>query len=213
MSGAGERGAGVMADAKAALRARIVARRSGLDTAWRESAGAEAQRRLMGLEAFRAARLVSVYLALPREAPTDGIVAACGREGKRVCVPARRPGRGGGYGLAELPPDGRLIAGALGVREPERPVWVEASEVDFFVVPGLAFGRGGGRVGHGAGYYDRLLAVARPGAFKAGLAFEFQIFPSVPEEAHDVRLDAVVTEAAVYGCGSGAGPADGDNRE
>ena len=63
---------------------------------------------------------------------------------------------------------------------------------------GLAPGRGGARLGHGRGYYDRLLADVRPDAPLVALAFECQIFPQIPTEPHDVCMDKVITEKAVY---------------
>ena len=66
------------------------------------------------------------------------------------------------------------------------------------IVPGVAFDRDGGRLGHGFGYYDKLLNRARPDAPLVALAFECQLFPQIPMQAHDVFMDKVVTESAVY---------------
>ena len=48
------------------------------------------------------------------------------------------------------------------------------------MVPGVAFDRRGGRMGHGKGYYDKLLQHARPDAPLVALAFECQMFPEIP---------------------------------
>jgi 5-formyltetrahydrofolate cyclo-ligase len=71
-------------------------------------------------------------------------------------------------------------------------------ELDFVMVPGVAFDREGGRTGHGKGYYDKLLQHARPDAPLVALAFECQLFPEIPMQPHDIFMDAVVTEEAVY---------------
>ena len=60
----------------------------------------------------------------------------------------------------------------------------------------------GAGMGHGFGFYDRLLSQIRPEIAKIGLGFECQIIPRVPTEPHDVPLDTVVTEAAVYSSGT-----------
>jgi 5-formyltetrahydrofolate cyclo-ligase len=65
-------------------------------------------------------------------------------------------------------------------------------------VPGVAFDQSGGRMGHGFGYYDRLLQHARPDAPLVALAFECQLFPEIPAEAHDIFMDKSITEKAVY---------------
>jgi 5-formyltetrahydrofolate cyclo-ligase len=70
------------------------------------------------------------------------------------------------------------------------------------VVPGVAFDRSGGRLGHGKGYYDKLLVRIRPDAHIVAVAYECQLFPEVPMLPHDVRMHKVVTESAVYTAGS-----------
>jgi 5-formyltetrahydrofolate cyclo-ligase len=67
-----------------------------------------------------------------------------------------------------------------------------------YVVPGVAFDRCGNRLGHGAGYYDRLLALASPSATLIGLAFDCQMVDSIPVEPHDVRMHYLITESGVY---------------
>jgi 5-formyltetrahydrofolate cyclo-ligase len=64
---------------------------------------------------------------------------------------------------------------------------------DFLLVPLLAFDRRGGRLGYGAGYYDRTLSLLFP-RFALGCAFTAQEVPEVPMGPDDVRLDAVATE-------------------
>lgn len=65
-----------------------------------------------------------------------------------------------------------------------------------FIVPLAAFDRRGHRIGYGAGYYDRALAL-HPAALKVGIGFAVQEIAAVPDEPHDHRLDAVVTEEGV----------------
>ncbi len=79
---------------------------------------------------------------------------------------------------------------------PEKRIDVE--RVDLVMVPGVAFDRSGGRMGHGKGYYDRLLRNARPDARLVALAFECQLFPEIPMSPHDIWMDKIVTEKAVY---------------
>ena len=72
-------------------------------------------------------------------------------------------------------------------------------EPDLIVVPLLAFDRRGLRLGQGGGWYDRTLAAlrARGPVFVLGLAFAGQEVDALPREAHDQRLDAVLTEAGL----------------
>ena len=66
-------------------------------------------------------------------------------------------------------------------------------------MPLLAFDRTGGRLGYGAGYYDRTLA-GLPGRFTLGCAFAEQEVDSVPVGPYDRRLNAVATDRGVIRC-------------
>ena len=65
-------------------------------------------------------------------------------------------------------------------------------------MPGVAFDEQCHRVGYGGGYYDRYLE-KHPGLIHIALAFEFQIFPEVPSEEHDIRPEMIVTENRILG--------------
>ncbi len=69
-------------------------------------------------------------------------------------------------------------------------------QVGVILVPGLAFGRNGSRLGRGAGFYDRYLS-AHPHALRAGIAFSDQLLDSLPEDPHDQRMDILLTDAGM----------------
>lgn len=81
-------------------------------------------------------------------------------------------------------------------QEPGRQISVE--QLDAIVVPGVGFDRLGGRLGNGAGYYDRLLHSLQPHTYTIGIGYAVQLLESVEMQAHDVYLDMVITEHAVY---------------
>jgi len=89
-----------------------------------------------------------------------------------------------------------LVADALGMPAPPP----EAAEVepDLFLTPVVAFDQTGGRMGQGGGFYDRTLAAlrARRAIFALGIAYAGQEVARLPLEAHDQRLDAILTESA-----------------
>ena len=74
---------------------------------------------------------------------------------------------------------------------------VAPTVIDVWVVPGVAFDAEGHRLGHGMGYYDRLLERARPGSQFIGVTTERRLFPSIPHGLHDVPVEVVVTEERV----------------
>jgi 5-formyltetrahydrofolate cyclo-ligase len=70
-------------------------------------------------------------------------------------------------------------------------------EIDVFLVPGLAFDLRGGRLGNGAGHYDRILSSARGDALSIGIAPGARLVDVVPVEAHDVLVGWLATEEGV----------------
>jgi 5-formyltetrahydrofolate cyclo-ligase len=86
-----------------------------------------------------------------------------------------------------------LHPGAYGILEPtSASPEVPLDEIDAFLCPGLAFDLLGHRLGRGRGFYDRLLAQARPDALKVGICFPFQIVPDTFPEPHDMIMDDVI---------------------
>jgi 5-formyltetrahydrofolate cyclo-ligase len=77
---------------------------------------------------------------------------------------------------------------------------LQPADLDLILVPGVAFDRRGARMGHGFGYYDKLLEHARADAPLVALAFECQLFPELPTAPHDIFMDKIITEQAVYVC-------------
>jgi 5-formyltetrahydrofolate cyclo-ligase len=76
---------------------------------------------------------------------------------------------------------------------------VAPEEIGAILVPGLAFTRKGHRLGRGGGFYDRYLAALPATTRKIGVCFALQLVEKIPTEAHDQRMDAVVTEVGVAG--------------
>jgi 5-formyltetrahydrofolate cyclo-ligase len=153
------------------------------------------RRKVFRLDAFRRAKTVCCYVALPYEVQTWRMIEAMLERGKRVAVPVthRRTKR---LTLSEVRDPARDLApGAFGVWEPKpgarRPVRVQ--EVDLMLVPGLAFDRRGHRLGHGHGYFDRFLARVPRTTPTVGLAFRCQLLNRLPATVHDRALQAVLT--------------------
>lgn len=161
------------------------ARRRAVDAVCRAEASRRVCERL--LACVGAGATVAVYLATAEELDLDDFIA---RTTARRVAP-RWDAVSRTYGLAELT-DAGTVPGHWGIREPLGAA-VPPAAVDVWIVPGLAFTRDGKRLGYGGGYYDRFLAAARPDARKLGVAYPFQILSDLPTDAHDARLDAVVS--------------------
>lgn len=88
---------------------------------------------------------------------------------------------------------GELESGAYGIPAPTGPE-VPPGAIDLLLLPAVAIGPRGERLGQGGGFYDRF--VTRTEALRVAVVFEGQCVSSVPVEPHDARVDAVVTERA-----------------
>jgi 5-formyltetrahydrofolate cyclo-ligase len=71
---------------------------------------------------------------------------------------------------------------------------IEPTWADIVIVPGLAFTLDGGRLGQGGGWYDRFLPDRRRDCLAVGVCFAEQVVDMLPVEAHDVRVDRVVSD-------------------
>jgi len=85
-----------------------------------------------------------------------------------------------------------MVLGQFGIPEPaSNPSQSTLNVLDLIFVPGIGFTFAGARLGRGKGYYDRLLSTIS--GIRCGVAFDWQIVADLPCEAHDIRLDCVVT--------------------
>ena len=134
---------------------------------------------------------LAVYLAAPDEIDIDPFIEYMLRAGVEVVAPRWN---GETYELAKLKglDEKNLRLGPMGIREPVDADVVEPKEVSAWIIPGLAFTRGGKRLGYGGGWYDRFLASAPKDAAKIGVAYSFQIVDDFPAEPHDIPLTDVV---------------------
>jgi 5-formyltetrahydrofolate cyclo-ligase len=184
------------AERKRALRAEMLAARMRLPPAARAAASRALAGRVASLPAFAAAGTVALYPAMGAEADPAEVARRALAAGKRLAWPRLEPG-GLRLAFAACAPED-LVPGPAGTREPPpgaAPVPLE--EIDLLLVPGVAFDARGQRLGRGRGHYDATLAALPRRSARVGLAFETQLVPEVPREAHDAPLDAVVTERRV----------------
>lgn len=152
-------------------------------------------RKLARLTAFRRAAWICSYVALPYEVQTWHMIEKMLEAGKRVAVPSVVQ-RSLDLALYEIKePSADLAPGAFGVLEPAAAgrKTVKASQLDLVLVPALAFDKQGHRLGHGKGYYDRLLSQLPDTVPTVGLAYDFQLLDRLPVEPHDHAVRRVLT--------------------
>ncbi len=155
--------------------------------------------RLATLPAVTGATRVCLFLPMPGEVDLRALPAVL----PDASWVTTRTGAGPALTVHDL--DAPLERHPFGYDQPrvDAPVHDPAS-VDAWLVPGLAFDHDGTRLGHGVGYYDRLLARRGPEATTIAVTLERRVVASLPREDHDVAMDLVVTEQRVL---SRPGPA------
>jgi len=153
---------------------------------------------LVRLPEWQSAKRVCAYISFGKEVSTHQLIRST-LEKKMILAP-----RIDGLDLAwyRIENWDKLQAGQLGILEPapDPETHVSPPAPDLVLVPGLRFDRHGYRIGYGGGYYDRFLS--RTAVYKLGLAYDWQISDTLPSEAHDIALDAIMTENGLIKCGS-----------
>ncbi|AQG80947.1 5-formyltetrahydrofolate cyclo-ligase [Spirosoma montaniterrae] len=99
-----------------------------------------------------------------------------------------------------LTPETVLVENRWGIPEPvgNGQSAVDSQQIDVVLVPLLAFGKNGHRVGYGKGYYDRFLAECRPNCLKIGLSLFEPVEQIEDVEPTDVPLHVYLTPEASY---------------
>ena len=176
---------------KTALRVRLRGLRRRLSAEIPDAAQRAALR--LPLERLPPFEVFALYQPMGSEMDPRPLLARLRHGGARAALPAT--------GDREAPMSFRLWDEAMRLEPdaygiPAPPPLSPAVTPDLVVAPLLAFDRAGRRLGQGAGHYDRTLADlrARRAVFVIGLGFAGQEMAELPDEAHDERLDAILTE-------------------
>jgi 5-formyltetrahydrofolate cyclo-ligase len=184
------------------IRRTVLALRQALPAAEHLAWSRMVWQRLTSLSCYQQARVILGYMAFEKEVLTDGLLRQAIASQKQVVLPVvQAEGQQLAlYAIQDVEHD--VAPGYRGILEPQptrtHPVALET--LDLAIVPGVAFDTEGGRLGFGVGFYDRLLSRLHRAIPKVGMAFEFQVVPRLPRQAHDVALDAIVTEKRVIWC-------------
>lgn len=182
---------------KNALRERIIARLRAISAADRAARSARACALLAEQTEYERSRAILIFLSTPQEIDTAPLAMKAWTDRKRLLAP-----RVSWDEHEILPIEIRSLTEDIqearyGIREPVGGSPTPIADIDLVVLPGLAFDGAGTRLGRGRGFFDRFLAQPGFRAIKCALAFEEQFVPAVPADAHDVRIDMLVTDAAV----------------
>ncbi|SHJ31621.1 5-formyltetrahydrofolate cyclo-ligase [Dethiosulfatibacter aminovorans DSM 17477] len=183
-------------ESKKEIRKRILKKRREMDPAEAAEKSALIFDRITGLEEFRNAATVGLYLSFDNEVDTFELLKLLKESGKRIVVTYTESRE-----VVLIPVyindiENDFVEGAWGYLEPKVDQLETAAEedLDFVVVPGVVFDEERNRVGFGKGYYDKYLSKLRDDAVTAAMAYEYQVLEKVPAESHDIKMKIIVTE-------------------
>ncbi|GIW87793.1 MAG: 5-formyltetrahydrofolate cyclo-ligase [Isosphaeraceae bacterium] len=184
--------------AKRALRQTARAAIAALDPERRRADEAALIDHLLARADFQSARSILLFVAcFPEEIDTRPLVDAVLAGGRHLILP--RVDRSAHRLILHRvdDPGAQLAPGRLGIPEPH-PAQPSLSpdqlaQLDWALIPGLAYDREGYRLGRGGGYYDRLLAIIPPAVPCWSLAFDCQIVECLPRQPHDQPLHGILT--------------------
>ena len=184
-----------MKEEKAALRQKIWGELAEMTDAERAASDEAMFERFLALPEVENARVFFAFWGMPdREPNTALLIEKLLERGKVVGLPLMRPGRQ--MEVRRYDPAIPMVKAAFGIEEPsvDCPL-IPKSEIDFVLTPAVAYDQRGYRTGFGGGYYDRWLEHFT--GKTVGLCRDKVLRTEVPAEAHDAKVDAVVTENRV----------------
>ena len=179
---------------KKELRKQLMAREAGLAENYIKESNVGIIQNLFSLQEFHDAETVLFFYSIWSEPDTHEMIRRALNSGKTVALPKTYPK--GVMTARKIRGFDELTSTRFGIPEPnESAPLIRQDELDFIVVPAVAFDREGYRLGHGAGYYDIYLSLTH--AFACGVAREKMLELRVPRQKHDVRVNCIVTEKEV----------------
>ncbi|MGD1003902.1 MAG: 5-formyltetrahydrofolate cyclo-ligase [Methanoregulaceae archaeon] len=183
-----------MRDLKNSVRQVMRERREAMTPAQRIEKSLKICKFIMGLIHDR--ETVMIYSAKEMEVNTKPIIKTLLKRGNPLVVPIIVK-EDISLRLSYLKDLSVLIPSTFGVPEPiGSEIPARSEDIDTIILPMLGFDRNGGRLGYGAGYYDRFLA-RNPKIRKIGIAFGCQETETVPVDDNDIHMNCIITEDGI----------------
>lgn len=183
---------------KKELRKSILDIRNNLDTDTKKENDNIIKNKLLESSYYKNAEKIFIYISYSSEIDTIEIIKKALKDGKEIFVP-RTVFKTKAMDAVKIISLENLKKDRYGILEPEEgEPHINPDELDLIVVPGVAFDDRGGRIGYGAGYYDRYfkkISKERSKIIKKiALAYDFQVIEEVPMDEQDVKIDCIITE-------------------
>lgn len=177
------------------LRKEKIQARNNLASVERKQFSEQIVEQILLMDAYKKAQNIMIYKSVKGEVDLSALEIAAKQNGKRLfyplCISKTE--------MIALETQDAWKKGTYGIMEPirEHSTEIVPDELDMVICPCAVFDESGGRIGMGAGYYDRFLLKCTNACFIA-VAFEIQKSQHVPLETWDIKMDFIVTENKIY---------------
>ena len=187
-------------EAKNLLRKELKRRLAGLSVELKKTESAKVAAKLFAMKEFQESKRISLYMSMPNEVDTFGIMGKIFELNKKCYIPHYIGPVMKMVELNSMADYDSLPLTSWNIKQPAdvdvRADALETGGLDLIVVPGLGFTKNGSRLGRGKGYYDSYITKSRTLGLKApvtvALAFSVQICESVPTSERDMVIDHVL---------------------
>lgn len=156
--------------------------------------------KLLSMDCIQQASTIMLYLDFNNEVKTDQLITKLISLRKTVTSPVtiKDERKLIPYEIINLKEG--INIGTYGIREPNKDISneIDVKNIDVLIVPAVAYDKNCYRLGYGGGYYDRFIERLRDDAITIGIAFDLQLFDSIPKEEHDAQLNYIITESSTY---------------
>ena len=179
-------------EAKKQLRKAVSAKLKTLSEEYRTLASEQLRARVLSPAEYREAQRIFLYINMPTEPQTGGIIRQALADGKQVYVPKCISKTD--MLAVRIRSTDQLVPGAYNIPEPvDCSETLEPDAFDLILVPCVSASADGRRLGHGAGYYDRFLEGNAERTIC--LCFAQAMCEDIPVDENDVRMHRVISEA------------------
>ncbi len=152
---------------------------------------------IYALNEWNDAQKIATFMPMPHEAQIMPVALEVLLSSKRLFLPWITP-KTNDINLTEVQDlKNDLVESHYGILEPKDELKKTTFDpvLDIILIPALGFDLVGNRIGHGKGYYDRLLAKTE--GLRCGICFESHLVESVPVDEYDQKMDLIITEKRV----------------
>lgn len=185
---------------KKLIREEVLKKRKGLSAQDRAIYSEKIAEKILTSDFYKNSETIMCFINFSNEVSTRNFMERVIADGKRIAVPITYPDT---YQLKPsiLKSLNELEPGFYNILTPKKEFerFIDPSEIDLVIVPGVAFRKDGYRVGYGGGYYDRFLSKI-PNTPTIAIGFDIQIVEDLPVDSYDIAVDYIYTEKNIINC-------------